>query len=461
MQKTLFNLVVPSDKAHPSFEALRTAPVSAPTRAALDDVYQDFEDPDGNFLEQFQTTGFDTRYFELYLHAYFTRSGFKIDRMRPYPDFMVSRLGTNAAIEATTINPSTSGVLAQLGKSIDDLKTSADIEAYTRHELAIRFGGPLFSKMQKRYWELDHVKGMPFVLAIEAFHDKDAHRFADTALVQYLYGLLPAGSMSEAGKLEIEWAKIAEHEVGVKKVPSNFFDQPDAEHVSAIVFTNAGTQGKFSRMGFQSGVGNDVIHILRQGLAYDPDPNAMIGTFFSYSLDFPSHVEPWGEGLVVIHNPRALHPLPKGFFVHAVDTYLVDGMIASDGNGFHPIASRTVNLYDEHKAKLRDLRPLPTPIEVYSIPKEVFREIVPVPAIGDFFIREEAWLTDATHSFLGVVTYDRTDNQWNWAVLARDHMFQFRAIEQKVGLSSREEAASHAQLAIAEFLRKPKRIFRQ
>ena len=55
----------------------------------LEDVFDSFEDPDGNFKEQFQTTGFDSRFFELYLYSYFSRSGFSVDRSHPYPDFIV------------------------------------------------------------------------------------------------------------------------------------------------------------------------------------------------------------------------------------------------------------------------------------------------------------------------------------------------------------------------------------
>ena len=120
-KKTLFDPIASSRKLHPDFECLRTWPGAEPTRWMLDDVYQTFDDPEGNFLEQFQTTGFDARYFELYLFAYFTRSGFVVDRSRPHPDFLVSRMGRTVAVEATTVNPSTSGILARLGKKISEL----------------------------------------------------------------------------------------------------------------------------------------------------------------------------------------------------------------------------------------------------------------------------------------------------------------------------------------------------
>src|SRR5438046_2696103 len=101
--KTLFEPVVAPEKLNPHFEQIRTFPGAECARWMFDDVYQSFSDPDGNFLEQFQTTGFDARCFELYLFAYFSRSGFAVDRSRPNPDFLVSREGLTVAVEATTV----------------------------------------------------------------------------------------------------------------------------------------------------------------------------------------------------------------------------------------------------------------------------------------------------------------------------------------------------------------------
>ncbi len=102
-KKTLFEPIVAQEKLHPVFERLRTWAGGEPARWMLDDVYQSFEDPEGNFLEQFQTTGFDARYFELYLFAYFSRSGFTVKRTHQNPDFLVSRDGVTVAVEATTV----------------------------------------------------------------------------------------------------------------------------------------------------------------------------------------------------------------------------------------------------------------------------------------------------------------------------------------------------------------------
>lgn len=48
-----------------------------------------YEDADGNFVEQFQTTGFDARVWELYLFATLSEVGYVIDRPHPAPDFTV------------------------------------------------------------------------------------------------------------------------------------------------------------------------------------------------------------------------------------------------------------------------------------------------------------------------------------------------------------------------------------
>jgi hypothetical protein len=222
----------------------------------LEDVYQTFQDPEGNFLEQFQTTGFDARCFELYLFAYFSRSGFSVDRSHAIPDFIVSREGLRVAVEATTVNPPTTGVLARLGKKISGLSPE-ELRDYQRNELPIRFGSPLFSKLQKRYWEMEQCLEIPFVIAIQVFHDEEAHVFTDNALASYVYGLEQTGSWDWGGKLQVETHDVKQHTVGEKVIPSNFFGQTGAKHVSAILFTNSGTNAKFSRMGYQYGVGSN------------------------------------------------------------------------------------------------------------------------------------------------------------------------------------------------------------
>jgi hypothetical protein len=429
----------------------------------LDEIYRSFEDPEGNFLEQFQTTGFDARYFELYLFAYFSHSGFAVNRTYPNPDFLVSRDGITVAVEATTVNPATSGALAKFGKAVSEL-ADEEFREYVENELPIRFGSPLFSKLQKNYWELAHCRDLPFVLAIEAFHDEESLAFSDSALTQYLFGLEQTASWTQDGRLKIDSTGVKQHTVGEKSIPSNFFGRPGTDHVSAVMFTNSGTNAKFARMGYQHGIGCEVIDIVRWGFCFNPDPDAMDPTLFSYNLNEPPFVESWGQGLVVLHNPNCLHPIPKDFFVHAVQCYVEEDSLAWDHPGWHPIVSKTYIVYlGEVKQKPAEMFPRRKPrLAVGAITKSEFHTAcgfaIPAPnPIGE----EQGWFSDETDSFLGVIVRDKIDNDWGFVVLARDEFFRFRAIRSECSLATRNQARMELQAKIAELLSSPQRIFPQ
>ncbi len=427
----------------------------------VDDIFQTFEDPDNNFVEQFQTTGFDARYFELYLYAYLVRSGFEIDRSQPAPDFIVKRDDVRVAIEATTVNPATSGVIAQRGKVVEGLSEN-ELKEYMANELPIRFGSPLLSKLRKRYWDLPQCQGIPLVIAIEAFHEPNSLIFSDNSLSSYLYGLSASGSFDLEGRLSVSARDLTEHALGDKVIESGFFGKPDVENISAVMFTNSGTHAKFTRMGYQHGVGCDRLVITRQGMFYDPDPDARDPAFLAYNLDNPPFVESWGQGLVVIHNPNALHPLPHDYFVGAVQMYLGnDGLLKTDMPPWHPFGSQTCTLHiGEYKAKLQKL--YPSGLLISSITKESFRFLIGM-AVQDqnLILEEDGWFADDAGAFLGVLVRDKVDDDWGYFVLARDQYMTFRHIESGVSFPSRDEARQHLFSKMVKLLSHPRRIFEQ
>ena len=277
-KRTLFVPIVPTERLNPHVKSLVDAPDYHPTRNMLDQVYQDFEDPDGNFLEQFQTTGFDARFFELYLFAYSSNSGFEVDRTHPSPDFVVTRDGVTISVEATTVNPSQGNLFTS--ESLPSRLDPGELARFQDEELPIRFGSPLFSKPKNKYWELEHCKGRPFILAIQAFFHEESLTLADSGLTQYLYGQRMSAGWTPEGNLVINTDIVESHTYGDKTIPSNFFEQPDTEYVSAVVFTNSGTHAKFTRMGYQQGFGIEHFDISREGYCYNPDPDAMDPTYF-------------------------------------------------------------------------------------------------------------------------------------------------------------------------------------
>lgn len=194
-----------------------------------------------------------------------------------------------------------------------------------------------------------------------------------------------------------------------------------------------------------------------------PNDDALDPTLFSYNLDDPPLVESWGQGLIVLHNPHAVHPVPHEYFVDAVQAYLGGDLIRFKHPGWHPFSSKTVMLYcGELKKEIAKLVPRQPRFAVGAITKDEFNAAYGF-ALRDTnpFIEDHGWFADESDSFLGVVLRDKTDDDWGYVVLARDPHFQFRAIETEVSLTTRDRAVAALQVKIAELLASPKRIFSQ
>jgi hypothetical protein len=113
---------------HPQFLNLISHDIYGPARGMLREVYAEFPDPDGNFVEQFQTSGFDARTFELFLFAMFKHLGHHIERE--------PRRGCNDRFDT--------GLLAIARK--DEIEVTNDgIQPYT-HDPPDRSRGPLCSR---------------------------------------------------------------------------------------------------------------------------------------------------------------------------------------------------------------------------------------------------------------------------------------------------------------------------
>lgn len=452
--KNLFDPVKDLSKLHPSFQNIRTSPGWEPARYMVNEIFREFQDKDGNFIEQFQTTGFDARIFELYLFAYFLRSGYKV--FQPgRPDYIIERNGQVVAVEATTVNP-TGGMG---GSSPIEGKQICSLEDLMKkyEELAIKLRNPLIHKASKPYLDLEHCKGLPFVLAIEAFHERNSLMFADAPLAQYLYGLKAAPSWNELGKLRVEFDPIKYSELG--SIHSNFFSEPNTEHISAVLFSNSGTVAKFFRMGYLAGYHRGNITASRIGTYYNSDPDSATPLPFFYRLEEAFVSEPWGQGLVVIHNPNAANPLPKYFFVDAVQQYLKNGAIVADVPAFHPFGSKTIIL----RIKDETLRPPENSEDsIVCLLKKEFDDLKPMRnPMTELIGEEKEWFTHRNRSVIGTVIWDRTDNDYLFVILARDEKGQFRFIESGVPKKKREEVRENMLKAIAKLGSSGQTVFPQ
>jgi len=125
-------------------------------------------------------------------------------------------------------------------------------------------------------------------------------------------------------------------------VPSGFFNIPEAEHVSAVISTTAGTISKFNRMGLLAGFDAGDLLMIRTGTALNPDPEARNPLIFKAIVNTEGYKESWVEGLNVYHNPRALIPLAEHLIPGAAHHYCdAEGNWITKSPQFHPLASWT------------------------------------------------------------------------------------------------------------------------
>ena len=313
---------VPNKKQHPYFKFLISDKKRTAARNLIQEIAYSFIDVDGNYTEQFQSDGFDPRLWELFLYVLFHKSGFEIDKSKSAPDFSLSKFGMPIFVEAVTVgqNP-----------EIDiPASSGAEVIELSKDYMPIKFGSSLFSKLsrKKKYWELPHVKGHPFVLAIHDYHGQatldalGSMTWSRAALVTYLYGVrdevLVDGKMIRprmvVGRYGLEPAIqfITEHTYGGKTIPSRFFAQPDAENVSAVLFSNGATTTTFARMGKIAGLGDHDIKMIRGGMWIGQD--GLTAVPFTADVDADDYDEAWGDTVTMFHNPWAKNPVPENLF---------------------------------------------------------------------------------------------------------------------------------------------------
>jgi hypothetical protein len=335
-----FQPVVRPERLNQTFMSVSGALGYSPAREIIAAMMYYFEDPDGNFVEQFQTTGFDARIWELYLFAALHELGYAFDRSFPAPDYFCNGLKGQFFIEAVTVNPTIqNGVSIECGPPAD----RAEYQRYLEEYLPIKFGSSLYSKLKRRYWDLPHVAGEPIVLAIQDFHFPHSMAWSEPCVAPYLYGKRFTARHDEAGTLIIESRMIDQHSWGDKVIPSGFFFQPGAEHISAVLTNSQGTISKFNRIGFLAGFGSRLVEMTRSGTRYVHDPNAARSEPFTQQVHSSAFSETWVEGMNIYHNPRALIPLRPQMLPTAAHHRLTDtGMLGSVIPNFHPYGSETI-----------------------------------------------------------------------------------------------------------------------
>lgn len=331
-----FSPVVSRDRLNQNFRILTEESGWQPAKGIIEPMMRWYEDADGNFVEQFQTTGFDARMWELYLFATLVELGFIRDRKHAVPDFIARGLRGSIAIEAVTVNPT----VDKSGNVVPRPPTETDeqLELFLREYMPIKFAGPLTTKLNKEYWAREQVREIPFSIAVQDFSAPGSMIVTRPALQLYLYGF-DQETETKDGKKYVRPRHVTKHKWNGKEIDSGFFFLPGAENVSAVLFSSSGTLSKFNRMGYTAEFGMEGVVMRREGYAYQDGQEAQ---HFIHELG-PGYSETWVEGLDVYHNPRAVHPISPALLPGAAHHRLLDsGIVESLIPRWHPIGSRTL-----------------------------------------------------------------------------------------------------------------------
>lgn len=329
----IFQPLVHENAMPEDYKLLVNSDLFSPAREIIKEIAYSFEDPDGNYIEQFQSTGFNARLWELYLYALFHELDFNINREFNAPDYVIEKSNVRVCIEAVTVNPS------QNGFDEAEPKTDEEMNELLSDYIPIKYGSPLFSKLSKKYWEKEHVADHPLVLAIHDFHQRDSMMWSRQGLETYLYGVARKFEFNKHGRIEEKVKTFMKHTWKDKVIPSGFFSQPDSENISAVIHSHQATVGKFLRMGYLAEFGRRDLDILITGQAYCN--NSPIPSDYTIDITEQGYEEFWNDSITIYHNPNARKPLDYRLFEGIAQIIVKDGIFNSIVPEFYPINTRT------------------------------------------------------------------------------------------------------------------------
>lgn len=310
----------------------------------INQLYLALPNPDENWAADFQTANFHTRLWEAQLLASFREQGLLVTQPHPSPDFRIAnRRGGEAWVEAVTANPA---VPYNHGNAPPSRQPDELSELF-RGPAALRFAKTLGSKLQRRYDQLPHVTGKPFAIALADFQGPASMMWSREALAGYLYGFEIDSSGSTPALAPVATL------LGDSGFPSGLFRTDDHAELSAVIFSNACSIAKLSRVPVSAGALDAKYRRVRIGHFFDRNPGAFKGIPFcleitspEYRALWPQGYEPWAAELEVFHNPHARHSLPRELIPEAQHWFERNGEIVCEAHYETSILWSTTRIFN-------------------------------------------------------------------------------------------------------------------
>lgn len=317
---------------HPHFALLRDSSAYSSAKEVIKEVSYHYKDIDGNFIDQFQSkNGFDARLWELYLYCFFREQLFSFNRNYEAPDYMVEKDEFKIAVEAVIVSRKNSDFGPRQPKS------PKEMDKLLEHEVPIMVSSAIYDKAKKKYWEKEHVEGIPFALAVADFHDTGSMVWTFEAFLTVLYGIKPKIQKDNEDNLAqvLEVVNSFTKKNG-NEISAGLFLQEEYSNISAVIYNPTATISKFNRIGVQAGLGSGETVLTWIAEFHDHTPGALFPKIATLIVD-ENFDEPWSGGASIFHNPNAKLPIDPLLFDECVAQYhFEDGKIMSFIPAVHP-----------------------------------------------------------------------------------------------------------------------------
>lgn len=300
----LFTHQVDVDTQHAIFKMMNEAPYGQ-ERALLAKWAEGFEDRDGKFVRELQTT-FESSFWELYLFAALKELSLPINLRHHAPDFVVDG-EVPFCLEATIAKPPAGGEPAYGFPMATPPKDFTDFNIESTLRICNSFDAKV-KKYRKSYLNHAHVEGKPFVIGIASFDRPHSHFASGRPILAALYGLYHDEAATKPGDTHVASYNVT---AAPKNANTNievglFCDDSHAE-VSAVVYSCLATWGKLRALA-------DNPEAPSVYTTLHPNPGSLTPVVrTARKRDYTEHLM---DGLYVLHNPFARHPLPSGLLSH-------------------------------------------------------------------------------------------------------------------------------------------------
>jgi hypothetical protein len=342
----------PDEQLDPAYLALRDSPLLAPARHVIADLQCRIDNFSTDLAEDFQTTGFGSRLFQLLLIGMFSATGHRVEVSAHGRRLLLTKAETRATVDVLTAEdpvPRSNGLrFADAAQDEDRFGP----HARRRHGISAGLAAMLLRQLRMPWSSVSTASGMPRVLAV---HDmplacnavNSAH-----ALSSFLWGHEQHWHVDVSGQYVVDdhvviacmaidanaQGKLPGH------VPAGLFAQPEAQDITAVLFlVEPELVSKFNRLGQEGAHRCDAVRMLRHGTCLASAGPSSAPEAFAYEVGRDCAArESWAEGSVLVHNPHALFPLPRGWLGAGVEDEFKSGAVSRTLSGaFHPFTSVT------------------------------------------------------------------------------------------------------------------------